>query len=255
MRILNKNIYLYLVLSLLIIGCATYYQKNLKFNDYVLNGEYENANDILDKDTKGEKGKNRLLHYLNRGTVSWMLKDNNKSIEYFTTADHIIEDQQKNYGLEALSLISNPNVKPYKPEDFETVMVNYYMAMNYLQIGRYDEAIVECKRINIRLNQLNDKYKDNKNRYQRDAFAHTLMGLIYDANKDYNNAFIAYRNAVDVYEADYKANFNVEVPQQLKLDLLRTAYLTGFYEDVRQYEEKARWRRFNFLLAKWVWTC
>ncbi len=37
-------------------------------------------------------------------------------------------------------------------------------------------------------------------RYQHDAFANNLIGLIYDASGDYNNAFIAYRNAYDIYE-------------------------------------------------------
>ncbi len=78
--------------------------------------------------------------------------------------------------------------------------LNYYKALNYINLGRYDEALVECRRINIKLNQLNDKYKDKKNKYSGDAFAHLLMGIIYDASKDYNNAFIAYRNALEVYE-------------------------------------------------------
>ncbi|MCK4662255.1 MAG: hypothetical protein KAT68_05280 [Bacteroidales bacterium] len=221
-----------------VFGCATYYQKNIKFQNHLLSGEIEKAENILLKDKKAEKGKNKLLFYLNRGYISWMLQNNNESIKHFTTADRIIEDQQKNIALEALTLISNPNVKPYKPEDFEIIMVNYFLALNYLLKGEYNEAIVECKRINIKLNQLNDKYKDHKNRYQRDAFAHNLMGLIYDAKKDYNNAFIAYRNAVEIYEEDYKKNFNVNIPEQLKWDLLRTAYKTGFNEDVRFYEKK-----------------
>ena len=66
-----------------------------------------------------------------------------------------------------------------------------------------EDALVEVRKINIRLQQLNDKYPDHKNRYQRDAFAQLLMGLIYDAAGDYNNAFIAYRNAYNTYQTDY----------------------------------------------------
>jgi hypothetical protein len=117
-------------------------------------------------------------------------------------------------------------------------MVNYFMALNYIKLEKYDDALVECRRINIKLNQFNDKYKDHKNRYQRDAFAHTLMGIIYEIDHDYNNAFIAYRNALTIYETDYKEYFNIPVPSQLKKDLLRTAYLTGFYDDVAYYEKK-----------------
>ena len=38
-------------------------------------------------------------------------------------ADLYIEDYSKSLGNEALALLTNPMVKPYKPEDFEAVMI------------------------------------------------------------------------------------------------------------------------------------
>jgi hypothetical protein len=64
------------------------------------------------------------------------------------------------------------------------------------------------------------------------------MGIIYDANGDTNNAFIAYRNALEIYQNDYHKFFNQEVPQQLKEDLLRTAYVNNFSEDLHRYEKE-----------------
>ncbi len=219
-------------------GCATYYMKTLEFQQYVNQGNFEKADKWLASDNRGKSGKNQLLHYLNRGYVSWVLQEPAESNYYFQIAENLIEDYIKNYYLDALTLVSNPGIKPYKPEDFEAVMVNYFMALNFIRQGKYNEAIVECKRINIKLNQLNDRYKDHKNRYQRDAFAHALMGMIYEANHDYNNAFIAYRNALEVYERDYASYFDIEVPGQIKKDVLRTAYLTGFRDEVEYYERK-----------------
>lgn len=226
------------VVCIMITGCATYYAQNIDFQNYIVNGNFQKADSWLDNHKKEATGKNQLLYYLNRGYVSWILQHYNESNFFFTKAEHLIEDYIKNYYLEALTLISNPNVKPYQPEDFEAIMVNYFMALNYINLDKYDDALVECKRINIKLNQLNDKYKDHKNRYQRDAFAHTLMGIIYEIDNDYNNAFIAYRNALEIYETDYTTYFNISVPTQLKKDLLRTAYLTGFSEEVAYYENK-----------------
>ena len=233
-----NQVVLILILSILITGCATYYAKNIEFQNHVTQGNFEKANNWLEKNDKDADGKNQLLYYLNRGYVSWILNNYDESNHYFSVAEKLIEDYIKNYYLEALTLVSNPNVKPYKPEDFEVVMINYFMALNYIQQGQYEDAIVECKRINIKLKQLNDQYKDHKNRYQRDAFAHTLMGIIYESNKDYNNAFIAYRNALEIYETDYKEYFNISAPEQLKKDILRTAHLTGFNDEVSYYEKK-----------------
>ena len=234
----HNKVLLLLIITVFLAGCATYYTKNIEFQNYIAQGDFEKADHWLDKNTKDADGKNQLLYYLNRGYVSWIMQNYEESNYYFSISEKLIEDYIKNYYLEALTLISNPNVKPYKPEDFEVVMVNYFMALNYIQLGQYEDAIVECKRINIKLNELNDKYKDHKNRYQRDAFAHNLMGIIYEADKDYNNAFIAYRNALEIYETDYKEYFDISVPDQLKKDILRTAYLTGFNDEVEYYENK-----------------
>jgi len=229
---------LFLLALIILAGCATYYQKNQEFQEYVTNGKFSKADNLLEKDTKAKEGKNKLLYYLNHGYVSWMLDEYNKSNQYFAEADRIIEDYVKNYGMEALSLVTNPGIKPYKPEDFEAVMLHYYTALNYINMNNLEGALVECRRVNLRLQKLNDKYKDHKNKYQRDAFAHNLMGMVYEADNDFNNAFIAYRNAYEVYKEDYKKHFNLSVPEQLKYDILRTAHLTGFDTEVRYYEKQ-----------------
>jgi hypothetical protein len=227
-----------LLVVLLLAGCATYYQKSQEFQQYLMQGNFQKADSWLEKNDDAKDGKNRLLYFLNHGYVSWMLDNHQESNRYFSEADRMIEDYVKNYGMEALALVSNPSVKPYKPEDFEAVMLHYYTSLNYISLNNYEDALVECRRVNLRLHQLNDKYKDHKNKYQRDAFAHNLMGMIYEADNDYNNAFIAYRNAYEVYKEDYNEYFGMNVPEQLKYDILRTAHLTGFNEEVRYYEKQ-----------------
>jgi hypothetical protein len=175
---------------------------------------------------------------MNRGMVSFMLGEYQQSIDFLNQADYYIEDYRKNMGQQALALVSNPMVTAYKPEDFETIMVNFYKALGFLEIIDMESALVEVKRININLLQLNDKYADNKNKYQRDAFAYNLMGMILDAAGDYNNAFIAYRNALEAYEEDYTSLFGMGAPSQLKKDLIRAAQKTGFGDQVAFFEEK-----------------
>lgn len=226
------------VSTFLFASCSTYYSKSLKYQGYVTSGKLEKAKSYLEEDEKNLNNRNRMLQLMNLGWIHFMLQEHEKSNEYFNLVDLMIEDLTKNYGKEALSLISNPSIKPYQPEDFEIIMPHFYKALNYIQLKKYDEALVECRRINIKLNKLNDKFPDHKNKYQRDAFAHLLMGLIYDARKDYNNAFIAYRNAHEIYESDYAENFGLNTPEQLKQDLMRTAYLTGFRSELSEYEAK-----------------
>lgn len=236
----NKAIFLLaFILGIFLSGCATYYAQNEAFNQHFLNGDIANAEKTLDQDAKNKRNKNRALYLLNKGTLAWMQQDYQKATDYFNQADLFIEDQRKNIANEALALLINPATKQYVPEDFENVMLNFYKALSYLELGDTEKALVECRRVNEKLYALNDKYPKNyKNRYSDDAFAHVMMGLIYDSSGDSNNAFIAYRNAYNVYEENYSKNFGTSAPQQLKEDLLRTAYQTGLNQEYEFYKEK-----------------
>ncbi|WP_010417516.1 COG3014 family protein [Anaerophaga thermohalophila] len=227
-----------IALAAAIAACATFYQKTYQVQSSIARGQFEKADRMMSNDTNWSQNNNRVLYYMNRGVVAYMMGDYRKSIDFLNQADYYIEDYSKQFGWEALSLVSNPMVKPYRPEDFEVIMVHFYKALGFIALNDLEGALVEARRINIRLQQINDKYKDHKNKYQRDAFAHNLMGMIYDAAKDYNNAFIAYRNALEVYEDDYSELFGMSAPEQLKKDLLRTAKLTGFADEVIRYENQ-----------------
>jgi hypothetical protein len=227
-----------LLLLVIITGCASYYQKQEKFQNLFTTGRFEEADKLLNEKSKSAQGINRVLFYFNKGVNQFMLGNYQESNRFFHQADLYIEDYVSNIGLAALSMITNPMVKPYRPEDFESVMIHYYKALNYLFLTDYEAAIVECRRLNIQLQRINDKHAKVKNKYSRDAFAMNLMGMIYEAAGDPNNAFIAYRNALEVYENDYKELFGMEVPQQLKADLIRTANLTGFYQEQDFYEKR-----------------
>lgn len=218
-------------------SCATYYTRNFEFNQQFQRGELELANKTLDKDKKAEKRKTKLLFYLNKGVVLQMQGDYELSNQYFEKAYIYTEDYSKNTMAQAASFLTNPNITEYKAEDHEALYINYYKALNYFYLQNFDAALVECKRMNIRLNQQQDKYK-NKKRFQRDAFIHLLMGIIYEAQNDLNNAFIAYRNSLEIYKDDYARLFGMSVPEQLKLDIMRTAYMMGFTADLIRYEEE-----------------
>jgi len=223
---------------LFFIACASYYNANLQFQEHFVRNEIEQADRVLDDNKDEAEGKNRLLYLLQKGTVLQLLDQYDESNRYFEDAYIYTEDYQENYAAQALSLISNPTVIPYRGEDYEIVQIHYFKALNYLMQKQYDEALIECRRINIKLNEINDRYEDRKNRYKTDAFALNLMGMIYEATKEYNNAFISYRNAYEAYEQIYTPSFGVHAPRQLKLDLLRTAYLNGFTEELNFYEKQ-----------------
>ena len=240
MRIRVKQALPLLILAGFLGSCITptYYQKFYNFNKTVSDGNLTEAERMMKSEqAKMEKSRLRFLFWVNAGIVASMQGKFQESNSYFEKADLFIEDYQKNILEESGAFLLNPNLSTYQGEDHEKLMINYYKALNYYQMGQYDEAIVECKRMDIRLHQLSEKYKSDS-KFKEDAFIHTLMGIIYDGTGDFNNAFIAYRNALKIYEDEYAKMFKMKVPEQLKHDLVRTADLSGIYDERDRYKRK-----------------
>ncbi len=205
-----------MLLWLTISGCATYYQQNIAFQNAVSAGEYSTAVEHLEKDGSIRKHRNRLLYYLEKGTALHMAGDFLASNDAFEQAYIYIEDFMRNFGLEAFSFLTNPTVVPYPGEDFERVQIHYFKALNFALTGNLSDALVECRRINIKLNEINDNYESgNKNHYSGDAFAWNLMGIFHDAAGEFNNAFICYRNALEIYQTSYSVDYGLTSPARL----------------------------------------
>lgn len=248
-KILNLNSKVTILLFVIATSCATYYQANYNFNQEFENGNLEKALASLQSKSSESKGKREFLYDVNSGLVLSLLGRYEESNNFFEKAFMYGEDYRVNYLNEAASYLTNPNFTAYRGEDHEHLILLYYKAINFLKLGKTEEALVECRRLNIRLQQLSDRYQSG-DKYKQDAFVHTLMGIIYQSDKDYNNAFIAYRNALDIYKNDYVRLFKVEPPLQLKLDLLKTAWLSGMLDEFNQYKEDFEMQDYQYQPAE-----
>ena len=223
-----------LCICLFLLSCETYYERTASFQQAFVSGDFVRADLALGvPDNQANPG---LLYLLQKATVLHMLDDMASSNVFFEDAYRFAEDNRTNYSAEAAALLTNPQAAPNKGEDFEVVAINYYKALNFLALGDLESALVECRRLNIALNRINDRYAKFKNRYRVDATALLIMGLIYEAAHEYNDAFIAYRNALNAYREVYAKNFGIGPPEQLKSDLLRMAYVIGFDDELHKYE-------------------
>ena len=232
-----KRLLIYGLVFLCLLGCASFYELNYEFNKYFEEGNIEEAAVVLDQNKKASKSNSRFLYYANQGVVDHLLGNYEESNSWLEQAYLFGEDYRENYLNFAASYFLNPNVIVYPGEDHEHLMLLYYKVLNFLKMEDYASALVECRRLNQRLYELGDKYVSEK-KFRRDAFIHNLMGIVYDATGDYNNAFIAYRNSLAIYEGEYSNMFGLNTPEQLKRDVIRSGSLAGFAEEVDRYEDK-----------------
>jgi len=219
-------------------GCAgSYYDTMHSVHLAVQAGDYQRADELLSKEKDLAQSKDRLLYLLDKGLIAHLSGAYQESNWFFEQAAQRMEelDYISLTGTAAEWLFSSL-AQPYNGEDFERVLVHYYMALNYLILGEPEEALVECRRLNTLLQELNDRY-EHKNVYKTDAFVLYLSGLIYESLGEVNDAFIDYRKAYDTYVAEYGPSYGTVAPPQLLEDLLRTASALGFTDEVKTYSQ------------------
>ncbi len=218
-------------------SCATYNSRMAAYYARLRQHDYEAARHSIEKNKSLKKERNKLLYTLELGTLYRMQNKLAESNEYLNAADGLIESNKKSVGDIAVGNLINPMQQRYLGEGFEPFMVHYYKALNYAALGLQEDAVVEARRITLSLNAQNDKARNKSNRYGKDAFALNLQGMIYESAGDINNAFISYRNAADVYAGSNENYYGVQLPLQLKKDVVRTAGLMGFTGDQQRYQK------------------
>lgn len=235
----NRQAWIAWLLMPVFFSCATYHERVQSYYDGLRANNYQQASRLLERNKLIQARRNRLLFYLERGSVAHLLHQYDTSNYYFNLADQFMEGGGTNAWDIAVGTITNPMMQTYRGEDFERFMVHYYKALNYLYLHKPDDALVEARRITLTNNAQKDKFNDKSSRYSQDAFSLIMQGLLYEAEKDINNAFISYRNAADLYlRQPNHTYYGVVIPEQLQFDVLRTAAWMGFTDQVTYYEKQ-----------------
>jgi len=194
-------------------------------------GDFAGACYYVEEHAKDYGKRNRLLYELDRGMLSFAAGDYPDAIEAFTEAERLME---KLYTIslsnEATTWVINDNMAPYRGEDFESVMVNLFLALSYANLGQIEDALVEVRKIDSKLAAINLQYDEAyKNAYQEDPFARLLMGILYEmgkTNTDLNDAYISYYLALKGYESEY-SRYGTAFPGVLAENALSLAEFMG----------------------------
>ena len=127
----------------------------------VQQGNYKQAASIIEQArTKSYKEKDRVLYYLDLGMLLHWAGEWERSNEMLDQAEFAIEElYTKSISKGAASVVLNDNALDYPGEDYEDIYLNVFKALNYIALENIESAQVETRRVQIKLNILEDKYK------------------------------------------------------------------------------------------------
>ncbi len=231
----------YLLFILTVSSCATAQRYQPVVDKMVVTSNYSKALNVLNSKPNIYGKKNRLLFLLDKGYILHLSDRFEESVYTFEKAKKVFDNlYTKSISKIAATWVLNDYADPYRGEDFEYVLINIFQSLNYLMIGKYGDSLVEAREVDSKLKAINLQYKNGqKNVYNEDAFARFLMGILYEIGNtsiDFNDAFISYEKAGEIYKNEYSDNYNLKIPEILKENLLTTADFMG-REEFNKYRK------------------
>ncbi|HIE65922.1 MAG: hypothetical protein ABGX83_04765 [Nitrospira sp.] len=218
-------------------ACSPVTEHYVQVDHYLAQEKYSEADLLIEQNQEGYGKKNFVLYNLDRAMTLHLEGRYTESNRFLDVAEQQIDLlYTKSIPGETGAMLTNDNMLPYEGEDFEKAMINVISSLNYVYLGQLDEALVEMRKVDHKLNLLNDKY-EQRNIYKEDAFARYLSGILYEAKGELNDAFIAYRKAFETYN-DYWEDYGTVLLPTLPGDLLRVTEAIGLTEEFQFYRNK-----------------
>ena len=240
---------------LFLASCASTYTQQSHYLDadaLVSQRNFIGASQVIENNKEiVYREKDRVLYYLDAGMLYHYSGEYEKSNQALTAAERGIEELYTRSISKALSSgVLNDNALDYSGEDYEDIYLNIFKALNFIALGNNESALIEIRRVHIKLRLLEDKYRkliDDYNqsdeaegqiearelRFYNSALARYLGMLLYRAEGSYDDARIeldeireAYREQSQLYSFDLP-----ELPEQRGLDgkaHLSVMAFTGF---------------------------
>ena len=224
------------LLLLLLTACGPALHHQQLVEQDLRSRRYADADAVVEKNQKEYGDRNLVLYYFDRGFLLHLAARYQESNRFFEKAATEIDRlYTQSISTHAGAMLTNDNLLPYEGEDFETVLIHLFSALNYAALGQWDDALVEARQVDARLNLLNDRYTQ-KNVYKEDAFARYLSGILYETRGESNDAFVSYRQAYDAFQI-YKKHYQTPIPSRLGLDLVRMTDVLHLPEEQAEYKK------------------
>ena len=177
---------------------------------YVKQRNFDAAAAVIEE-AKGTvyKEKERVLYYLDVGMLYHYAGRYEESNTALSEAEFAMEELYTNSISKSIgSAVLNDNAKDYDGEIYEDLYINIFKALNYAALEDPESALVEVRRLNNKMDFLQDKYdamydeysrsgeetqaqvKKVTNEFHNNALARYLGVILYRAMGDYDDARI-----------------------------------------------------------------
>jgi len=143
---------------------------------------------------------NAFLYYMDIGVLYHYSGLYDSSNAYLMKASEIYDDLfAKSVTNEAAAVLTNDNVRPYRAKPYELVFMHQIAAFNFMATGKFDEALVETRRVQLYFDEWERTVAKAK-KYHTDGMFHLFSSLAYERTGEESNSLISLYKSVEAYK-------------------------------------------------------
>ncbi|PIE04345.1 MAG: hypothetical protein CSA76_04730 [Spirochaetales bacterium] len=203
-------------------SCAstrTFQKQYLESRQLLERRDFSGAAELIEKyKNSGYRKKDRVLFYLDTGMLYHFAGEYSKSNEALSAAEEGMEELlTKSISKSLSSGFLNDNALAYSGEDYEDIYLNVFKCLNYIALEMTDDALVEVRKVQIKLKRLEDKYRKAafeynsskkakgvipvaESRFHNDVLARYLSYLLYRLDNSPDDMRIEYEKLLHAFE-------------------------------------------------------
>jgi hypothetical protein len=212
---------------LLAAGCASHSRDMSSVRQSLADGNVPKA---VEQFKEFKEKKTDLLYLLEKGYMLHLGEEWAESNKCFEAAE-LRADELYTHSIsrEVAAFLTSDLTLPYRGMPYELQLVQYYRALNYLELGKPDDALVEARKANFKLTQYAEKNQDDK-ALRQDAFLQYFTGLLYESRQEVNDAVVSFRDAAKLYRA-HEDDYGIDKPAWLDEDYFAAAKYLDLHDE------------------------
>ncbi|MFW6244292.1 MAG: hypothetical protein ACOC36_00250 [Fibrobacterota bacterium] len=189
------------ILSALLMSCAgSSLLRREKLSEAVASNDFPSAVSTIKKHKKLYKNA-EFLYHMDLGVLYHYAGLFDSSNTHLFQAAQIHEElYARSVTNEAAAVLTNDNVRPYRSRPYELVQLHQFIALNFLAQGKYQEALVETRRVQLMFNEW-ERTGGEKGKYHSDGMFHLVSSLAYEAVGETDNSLISLFKSVKAFKA------------------------------------------------------
>jgi hypothetical protein len=215
------------------LACSNYVRRSIAIRGALATSQYEAA---LDQIAEIDPSNSMLLLLYEQGMVLRCKGEYASSNLAFERAEAVLDALYTRSVTRGItSLVVSETIEQYRGDPFEAILVNYYKILNYLALGSVEDALVECRRINRRLQMFQDQ---GETYFVNDPFLQYVTGMVYTRGGERTDAEVSYRLATRLYD-DTQFAATTPTPATVFCDAAALARAVGDREAESEYAARA----------------